>query len=413
VDTDLLKIILNLSVVFFAGIIILVYIRFNYKTDIVFIMFTTALIGIAYTNFTGLLIVSSQLLNYPHFFRTGALVSMAVVPLIYLITEKIYLRRKFTPWHFLHLIPFFIYFFNFASLFILPVEQKRELLEILYRDDKLFSYGEGNILSGFVVLNMRFLQILVYALLVFWISLKMKKTNKYSRSERLMVGWITVFMIFLVFFGIFSGTGLLSGGQAIGLITIFPLISLLAFVLLFFYPEVLYGNLKKIDSDFKEGFLLNQETELQLAKTQVDSIHETSRDPQVEGQHQIADSVLKLKHRNLLQQIEKHINKNQSFLSEDFSLTQLEQEVGVSSKQISLCIKKGYGKNFTRFINEKRVNYFIQNIKENPAWRKYSNEMLAFKCGFKSPNSFYAAFKDFTDKTPRQYIEEITSQEFL
>jgi len=112
-----------------------------------------------------------------------------------------------------------------------------------------------------------------------------------------------------------------------------------------------------------------------------------------------------------IKKIEKYLDENKPYLSENFSLGNLEKETGISAKQISLSIKKHYNLNFSQFINQLRIKYLIKLLMDDEKLRHISIEDLSLKIGFSSLNSFYTYFKNYTGKTPREYIDDIIKKE--
>ena len=69
----------------------------------------------------------------------------------------------------------------------------------------------------------------------------------------------------------------------------------------------------------------------------------------------------------------------------------------------------GSGRNFRQFVNYFRVRYGAELIRKDPTLRLIS---VAQMCGFRTTQSFNAAFKVNMGETPSQYQERIRSQKF-
>lgn len=50
------------------------------------------------------------------------------------------------------------------------------------------------------------------------------------------------------------------------------------------------------------------------------------------------------------------------------------------------------GKNFTNYINDLRIEYFIKEYKKNPKYSKYTIKFLGEEMGFNNAQSFSKAF---------------------
>lgn len=89
-----------------------------------------------------------------------------------------------------------------------------------------------------------------------------------------------------------------------------------------------------------------------------------------------------------------------------FSLQDLAQRTGLSSKNISWAINEGSQLNFCDYINSHR----IQEIKARLADKPHSNLLqIALDAGFNSKSSFNKSFKNQVGMTPSQYVKSIES----
>jgi AraC-like DNA-binding protein len=414
-DLNLINVALNFGLFLIVSLIILLNVRFNLRSGLVSFLFIVALIGLSYNYFIDFLIQSHLISNYPNMFRTGGLAALLSIAFFYLIAHKIYYKRGLRLQILIHLIPVLIYFFNFLDFFLLPTMQKREWIDLLYQQNQIFSFEEGAFLSGIGVWRLRFAQLILVTILSVRISLKIRKATEYPISQRLLVIWISIYLILMLVFSLFFSLAIILDFEPMSIATLFPVICLLSFILVFFFPGIIYKGLNETAFfEDKVATALQQETfwrettmyQPNLAGLPEESITLTHIEP-------FPELELSVRQQKILLQIEKQLFEKHAHLEENFSLSTLEDEIGVSSKQISSCIKKAYGKNFIRFINERRIVYVIQQLKEEKPWMSYTNEMLAFKSGFSSPNSFYLAFKELTGKTPRQYIDELAAHEMM
>jgi len=414
-DSNLLNVVLNTGLLLLVGLVILLSVRFNLRSGLVTVLFIVALIGTSYNYFIDFLIQSQLIIDYPHLFRTGGLAAMLSLSFFYLTAHKIYYKSGLRLQILFHLIPSLIYLVNFSDFFLLPAVQKSEFIGLLYQQNQVFSYEEGIFLSGMDVWRLRFAQLILLTGLSVRLFLKIRKAPEYPKSQRLLISWISIYLILMLVFGVFFSTTLILGIDPVDLATLFPIISLISFILVFFFPEVIYSGFKETGfSDDKVATALQQEAFGRQMTTYQPNLEGLPEKPitwtDIEP---FPELELSVRQQKILLQVENQLSEKHVHLDENFSLSKLEDEIGVSSKQISSCIKKAYGKNFIRFINERRIVYVIQQLKEEKSWMSYTNEMLAFKSGFSSPNGFYLAFKELTDKTPRQYIDELAAHEMM
>lgn len=98
------------------------------------------------------------------------------------------------------------------------------------------------------------------------------------------------------------------------------------------------------------------------------------------------------------------------YLDPKFNLKSLAEKIDIPHYYISRILKEYYELNFNDFVNEFRVNEFI-NLLKNKKSKHMKNSALAYQCGFYSESTFFRAFKKFMGKTPQQYQKEMEVNE--
>lgn len=100
------------------------------------------------------------------------------------------------------------------------------------------------------------------------------------------------------------------------------------------------------------------------------------------------------------------------FTENTISLATLSTYCETNSKYLSYVINTYKKKDFNNYINELRVNYIIEKLKNVPLYRKYKIAVLSEEAGFSSQNKFSTVFKKVTTISPSvfiAYLEESTS----
>lgn len=100
------------------------------------------------------------------------------------------------------------------------------------------------------------------------------------------------------------------------------------------------------------------------------------------------------------------MKKDKPFLSPQFDLPELALMVYCNRSQLSAAINRFYGTNFSNFVSEYRVNYFIDMLNGSDV----RIEEMWPKAGFPSRSSFYRQFHAVTKLTPAQYLEQKLKQ---
>ncbi|WP_276132486.1 helix-turn-helix domain-containing protein [Polluticoccus soli] len=109
-------------------------------------------------------------------------------------------------------------------------------------------------------------------------------------------------------------------------------------------------------------------------------------------------------------QIEQKVNtilvEKQLFLNHSYTIRMLSDDTGVQSYILSAFINRRYGMNYNDFINEYRIKFCIEKIK-NEEWRYKTLEALSKESGFNNRNSFTLAFKKVMGVTPSDFLKQI------
>jgi len=106
----------------------------------------------------------------------------------------------------------------------------------------------------------------------------------------------------------------------------------------------------------------------------------------------------------LLQKLDK-FEAGKKFTNSDMSIALLASQMDTNTKYLSDVINRHKGKNFNAFINELRINYIIEKIKDNPVYFNYKVSYLATECGFSSHSSFATVFKSVTGISPTAFMD--------
>ncbi|MGS2760938.1 helix-turn-helix domain-containing protein [Sinomicrobium sp. M5D2P9] len=113
---------------------------------------------------------------------------------------------------------------------------------------------------------------------------------------------------------------------------------------------------------------------------------------------------------HISQKLEQFVEEKQ-FLKNDISVTNLAKAMNTNPKYLTSIIKFYEQKNFSTYINDLRVNYIIEELKNNPSLRKYSVKAIAYEVGFNNTQSFSKAFHKETGIYPSYYIQELEKEE--
>ncbi|MDP9962142.1 helix-turn-helix domain-containing protein [Chryseobacterium lathyri] len=106
--------------------------------------------------------------------------------------------------------------------------------------------------------------------------------------------------------------------------------------------------------------------------------------------------------------------KSNLFNNKNISLPLLAGRFETNTKYLSYVINKHKEKDFNNYINELRINYIIEKLKNEPQYRNYKIASLADEVGFSSHSKFTTVFKKVTSLSPSlflKYLQEETGEE--
>lgn len=104
------------------------------------------------------------------------------------------------------------------------------------------------------------------------------------------------------------------------------------------------------------------------------------------------------------------LEKKEVFLNPDFTQQFVAKKIKTNTAYISHVVNKRFGKTFSEYANDLKINYAIHQIETNPVYRKYSTQAIAESVGFKSAISFRKSFTKKTGFSPTQFLKNIENK---
>lgn len=117
----------------------------------------------------------------------------------------------------------------------------------------------------------------------------------------------------------------------------------------------------------------------------------------------ISDEII----QNVLKQL-KEFEQRKEFLEQNITLQYLATLFETNSNYLSKIVNYYKGKSFIQYINELRIDYSINELTNNPTFRKYTVFAIAQEVGFNTSESFSNAFYKKTGLKPSYFIKEIS-----
>ena len=103
----------------------------------------------------------------------------------------------------------------------------------------------------------------------------------------------------------------------------------------------------------------------------------------------------------------KQFEKDKAFLNSDITLSTLAKNFDSNTAYVSKVINYCKNKNFNHYINDLRIVYAVQRLREDTKFRSYSMNAVAKDSGFNSERSFSRAFTKYTNITPSYFIRKL------
>ncbi len=107
------------------------------------------------------------------------------------------------------------------------------------------------------------------------------------------------------------------------------------------------------------------------------------------------------------EQLQALMAEDKIYLNPTLSLRELAETIELNANRLSWFLNDRLGKNFSEFVNEKRVSEFKERALSTD-WSHLSILGLAYECGFNSKSVFNDYFKKSVGQTPSQWVKANT-----
>lgn len=108
---------------------------------------------------------------------------------------------------------------------------------------------------------------------------------------------------------------------------------------------------------------------------------------------------------HIARKIDDAMVKDKLYLNPELSLADLANHLSLPAKVVSANINAAFDKPFNTYVNAYRVEEIKQRLKSTDI-EKFTLLGIAFESGFNSKTSFNRIFKDFTGKSPSDFIKK-------
>ncbi|CAL2093627.1 AraC family transcriptional regulator [Tenacibaculum sp. 190524A05c] len=101
------------------------------------------------------------------------------------------------------------------------------------------------------------------------------------------------------------------------------------------------------------------------------------------------------------------IEKSHDYLDHNFSINSIAESLNTNSTYISFVFNKHHDQTFKQYYTKKKIEYAVELLKKDRAYRKFSIEGLAKEVGYNSASAFTRAFKKHIKITPSEFIKNL------
>lgn len=310
-------------------------------------------------------------------------ISFTYGPLLYLyVRHQTDPGLRFSPWNYLHFIPFISFF----------------TVSVIFRAKPIFDDLSGYfVVDRFISLRIVysisfFLSITVYSILSFLEirhhQSRLRDIVSYTPSK-MTLNWLkilsaTFYIGYLIVF-------LLGGFEmAAGILPFDPYIIAFIFITFFSFAYSFYAIRQPVIFDV---FTHDETDEGDVIEVQGKYARSGLRDDQA-GEY--------------LQKLLEYMDREKPYLDSDLTIHDLARITGIPRHYITEVLNEKHGRNFFAFINEYRVKEVITRLSD-AKYQHYTIIAIAFDSGFNSKSTFNSFFKTFTGKTPSQYRQDLIS----
>ena len=339
------------------------------------------------------LIIYGLIIEVPYLYKITAPINFLLPPIVYLYVRiMLFNKQKLNNLDFLHIIPFLLVLINYLPFYLLPISNKKDIIQELFKDINTSYKIQVGYLSEYIINIFRILQNLIYLIFQWKLIITFNKQNKNIEVEKQInnvIKWLRIFTslstISLFAFMLLAFTAL-----------VFQDIYADGFI--FHLPDYIFASCFFIISTYLLThpsifaglpFIKYKQTPSTLILNQTDYI------PYIEQDYSIEIAL-----------ILDYFKTKKPYLKKGLNISQLAVEINIPTRLISFIINQHFEMRFNEFINKYRVSYIKEKINEKYL-DSFTLNSLASEAGFSNLTTFIAAFKKIENCTPSEYLLRI------
>jgi AraC-like DNA-binding protein len=331
-------------------------------------------------------ITGGRLIQYPHTFMLVSPIQFLAGPVGFLFVYfMLYPKRKFRVWQAVLFLPFVLHTAELMPFYFGPVEDKINEINLMLRYKSLVDFPgtvtffSPKVLTFIKVILSTFCVLASFVLVILYI-LKNRISLKFNRF---LLNWMLSY-------------------TSLGLLSMVFIIAYVMGIIGFNNLQFSYADLlMHLAAFLNVGVVLIRPSLLDGVAFQSLVMH-LQKEERVAEPDENAEKLKKYeKHAARLEQ---YFVTEKPFLTDEVGLEAMAKIMGISARELSRTVHYMYELSYPDFVNSWRINYILEQRKQNPAWQTYSQEMLAELSGFGSRQGMYIAINRLHGMTPAAFF---------
>jgi len=130
------------------------------------------------------LILYGFIIDVPNLYKITAPINFLLPPIVYLyVRVMLFNKQKLNFLDFLHIIPSLLVFINYLPFYLLPISNKKDIIQELLKDFNTSYKIQLGYLSEYIINIFRILQNLIYLIFQWKLIITFNKQNKNNEVE--------------------------------------------------------------------------------------------------------------------------------------------------------------------------------------------------------------------------------------
>jgi AraC-like DNA-binding protein len=327
-----------------------------------------------------------RLIDYPHLYLLGAPFHFFGPPVAFLfVYTMLFPERKFRLWQALLFLPFLLHLLELIPFFLGPVENKIKEIQLVLEYKSLVNYpGTATFFSPMTMSLLKLAFGIIYSISSFCIVIQFfRKNRRYYAQNTFFFNWMFAF-------------------TSLSLLSIVCVIAYVVGWIGFNNLQFSYSDLlMHLSALVNLGVVLYRPSILDGVAFQSLVMRLQKEERQAEPD----ENAEKLKkYEKHAARLEKYFVTKKPFLTDEVGLDAMAKIMGISARELSRTVHYMYELSYPDFVNSWRINYILEQRKQNPVWQSYSQEMLAELSGFGSRQGMYIAINRLHGMTPATFF---------